>query len=201
MEGPQLLVHPNGSSDSITVNNSNNNSYNNNKNTTSGGISVGKGKLLIQLKSIVIKNLPSLRYVYGIVRIYAALPTIAGDMLVPIQGLLEVESNTMTLLSTPQKTQFIAVSAGSAQNTTKNTVDALLMNHTALHEDIRKKHDERMQAHAGDVNTTVYDVHDLYGKSFVNSTGNVTAMDVQRSKNRRRAKNTWQHCGCICIQF
>ena len=60
------------------------------------------------------------------------------------------------------------------------------MNHTALHEDIRKKHDERMQAHAGDVNTTVYDVHDLDGKSFVNSTGNVTAMDVQISKNRRR---------------
>ena len=68
-----------------------------------------KGRLLMQLKSVVIRNLPSLRYVYGILRVYAALPTVSGDMLIPVQGLLEVANNEITLLSTPLKTQFISI--------------------------------------------------------------------------------------------
>ncbi len=142
-QGPQLFTQSNNS----IVTNSNNN-------VTSDRNSNDKGKLLIQLKSIVIKNLPSLRYVYGIMRVYAAIPSIAGDMLIPVQGILEIESNAMTLLSTPQKTQFIAVSAGNARKNISD-IDLLLGNHTALHDDIRRKYDQRMQALAAShVNNT-----------------------------------------------
>lgn len=65
----------------------------------------------MQLKSVVIKNMDSLRYLYGIIRIYSASVTTSGDMLIPVQGILQVDTNKLTLLSTPQKTQFISIRA------------------------------------------------------------------------------------------
>ena len=166
IEGPQLFINRNNS---LNVNDSSSTSTNDFKN---------KGNLLIQLKSIVIRNLPSLRYVYGIMRIYASLPSIAGDMLIPVQGLLEVESNTLTLLSTPQKTQFIAMSAGNAHHKNASDLEFLLMNHTALHDDIRRKHDERMHIHALYVNSTSSsDVNNSkmsLADDFVNVSGKVS---------------------------
>ena len=144
MEGPPLLTAKNAS---IIVNNSR---------TTADSNVNDRGKLLIQLKSVVIANLPCLRYVYGVMRVYATPPSTAGDMLIPVQGLFEVETNTMTLLSTPLKTQFIAISAGDAHKNTSR-LDYLWSNVTALHDDIRRKHDQRMQTHTAYVNKTGVD--------------------------------------------
>ena len=69
------------------------------------------GRLMMQLKSVVIKNLDPLRYVYGLLRIFSDSTSISGtgSIMLPVQGVLEVASNRITLLSTPLTSQYIAM--------------------------------------------------------------------------------------------
>lgn len=106
------------------------------------GEPTNSGKILMQLKSVSIDNIPDVSYVYGVIRLSGASPK-GGDILYPIQGVFLSSIGSLTMMTSPFLTQSLylevpirsggntpskGVSSISASNTTTTTISSIISN-------------------------------------------------------------------------